>query len=112
MSQSVHVDDVNADTFADRWSKNLVGTDHIPTQAGFNLGVAEYHASEFEESNIQEHDDQEALFILSGAGEIQIGDEVHTAQPGVAFYIPAHTRHVARRTGDAPLRLVYTHGAV
>ena len=112
MSKSVHVDDVAAATFADRWSKNLVGTDDIPTLAGFNLGVAEYHAEAFEESNIQEHDDQEALFILSGEGEIQIGDEIHTVRPGAALYIPAHTRHVARRTGDTPLRLVYTHGAV
>ena len=112
MSKSVHVDDIDAATFADRWSKNLVGTDEIPTLAGFNLGVAEYHASEFEESNIQEHGDQEALFILSGEGEIQIGNEVHSARPGAAFYIPAHTRHVARRIGKSPLRLVYTHGAV
>lgn len=112
MSKSVHVDDVDAAAFADRWSKNLVGTDEIPTLAGFNLGVAEYHATEFEEGNIQEHDDQEALFILSGEGEIRIGDEIHKAQPGSAFYIPAHIQHAARRTGELPLRLVYTHGAV
>ncbi|MDP6038089.1 MAG: cupin domain-containing protein [Candidatus Latescibacteria bacterium] len=112
MLKSVHVDDVDASTFADRWSKNLVGTDEIPTLAGFNLGVAEYHATDFEDDNIQEHDDQEALFVLSGEGEIQIGDAVYPARPGAAFYIPAHTPHAARRTGEAPLRLIYTHGAV
>ena len=109
---SIHVDAVDASTFADRWSKNLVGTDEMPTQAGFNLGVAEYHAKTFEPDNVQEHDDQEALFILSGEGEVQIGDQVHVAKPGTAFYVPPHTKHCARSIGDAPLRLVYTHGAV
>lgn len=109
---SIHVDEVQASNFADRWSKNLVGTENMPTQAGFNLGIAEYHASEFEPENIQEHDDQEALFVLSGEGEIQIGDTLHFAKPGTAFYVPPHTPHCARRTGETPLRLVYTHGAV
>jgi mannose-6-phosphate isomerase-like protein (cupin superfamily) len=109
---SIHVDTVDAATFADRWSKNLVGTDGIPTQAGFNLGVAEYHASAFEPGNIQTHDDQEALYVLEGEGEIQIGDVVHVVKPGTALYVPPHTSHCARRTGEAPLRLVYTHGAV
>ena len=112
MANSIVADSVDASHFADRWSKNLVGSDQIPTVAGFNLGMAEYHAAEFEDDNIQEHDDQEALFILSGEGEIKIGDEVHVARPGTALYVPPHTPHAARRTGDAPLRLIYTHGAV
>lgn len=109
---SIHVDTVDATTFADRWSKNLVGTDEMPTQAGFNLGVAEYHATTFEPENVQEHDDQEALYILRGEGEIQIGDVVHAVTPGTALFVPPHTAHCARCTGDGPLRLVYTHGAV
>ncbi|MBT3604687.1 MAG: cupin domain-containing protein [Candidatus Latescibacteria bacterium] len=109
---SVREDEITPATFADRWGKNLIGTNDIPTQAGFNLGVAEYHATEFEPGNIQEHDDQEALYILSGEGEIQIGDDVHVVNPGTALYVPPHTRHCARCTGGVPLRLVYTHGAV
>lgn len=109
---SIHVDQVNAAQFADRWSKNLVGTDDIPTKAGFNLGVAEYHTTTFEPQNVQKHDDQEALYILSGEGEVQIGDELHAVKPGTALYVPPHTSHCARSTGDVPLRLVYTHGAV
>ena len=112
MSNSVVADAVEASEFEDRWSKNLVGTDEIPTLAGFNLGMAEYHATDFEDENIQEHDDQEALFILNGEGEVKIGDEVHIAVPGTALYVPPHTPHAARRTGEAPLRLIYTHGAV
>jgi hypothetical protein len=50
---SIHVDKVDAAHFADRWSKNLVGTDQVPTQAGFNLGIAEYHAKSFEPTNVQ-----------------------------------------------------------
>jgi mannose-6-phosphate isomerase-like protein (cupin superfamily) len=109
---SIHVDKVDAAHFADRWSKNLVGTDQVPTQAGFNLGIAEYHAKSFEPTNVQKHDDQEALYVLSGEGEVKIGDVVHTVVPGTALYVPPHTAHCARSTGDVPLRLVYAHGAV
>lgn len=109
---SVHVDDVAESSFADRWSKNLVGSEDIPTGAGFNLGVAEYHLSTFETENIQKHDDQEALYILEGEGEVMIGDQVHAVKPGSALYVPPHTPHCARKTSAKPLRLVYAHGAV
>ena len=105
-----HEDDVKPSHYQDRWSKDLIGSSELPTLAGFNLGVAEYHATDFE--NLQVHDDQEALYVVSGKGEVKIGEEVYRAHPGTALYVPPHTQHATRRTGDAPVRLVYTHGAV
>ena len=106
----IHEDDVKATHYDDRWSKDLIGGRAIPTRAGFNLGVAEYHATDF--GNVQVHDDQEALYVLSGEGEVKIGDAVYPVRPGTALYVPPHTPHAARRVGDAPVRLVYAHGAV
>ena len=108
--RNLHEEEAEATQFADRWSKDLIGTDAVPTQAGFNLGVAEYSATDF--ANLQVHDDQEALYILSGEGEVKIGDAVYPARPGTALYVPPHTAHASRRTGEASLKLVYTHGAV
>jgi len=96
--------------FADRWSKNLVGGGACETTSGFNLGVASYHANEF--GDAQTHDDQEAVYVVSGAGEMLLADEVIQIEPGMAAYVPPGTPHATRRTGDEPVKVVYSHGAI
>ena len=108
--RAVHEDDVAKDVHADRWSKDLVGTEAVPTTSGFSIGVAEYTETEFGE--MQVHDDQEAVYCVSGVGEIAIGGEVHAVRPGFAAYIPPGTAHATRRTVDGPVKVVYSHGAM
>ena len=110
MSHHVHEDSIEKEQCADRWSKDLIGTEQIPTTNGFCLGVADYSRSEFGE--IQIHDDQEALYVVSGVGEVMIGETVHQVRPGNALYVPPKTKHATRRTADAPVKVIYTHGAV
>lgn len=105
-----HEDDVAREVHPDRWSKDLVGTDAIRTTSGFSLGVAVYTETEFGEH--QRHDDQEAVYVVSGAGEILIGDEVHPVRPGSAAYIAPGVVHATRRTGKEPVKVVYAHGAI
>ena len=106
----VHEDDVEREEHSDRWSKNLVGTDDIVTTSGFNLGVASYHAEEFGE--VQTHNDQEAVYVVSGAGEIRLGESVIPVRPGVAISVPPGMPHATRRTGPDPVKVVYSHGAI
>jgi len=106
----VHEDDFTAQQYPDRWSKDLIGTGDIATTNGFNLGCAEYHATDFDA--VQVHDDQEALYVVSGVGEIKLDDEVLPLEPGTAVYVGPGVSHSTRRTGDAPVKVVYTHGAV
>ena len=96
--------------FPDRWSKDLIGGPEVPTTSGFNLGVASYHATEFGEPQV--HDDQEALYVILGQGEIMLDEEVYPVQAGTAVFVPPGTRHATRRTGPEPVKVVYTHGAV
>ena len=96
--------------FPDRWSKDLIGGGEIPTTSGFNLGVASYQTTEFGEPQV--HDDQEALYVILGQGEIMLDDEVFPVQTGTAVLVPPGTRHATRRTGPEPVKVVYTHGAV
>lgn len=96
--------------FPDRWSKDLVGTDDLPTTAGFNLGRACYTATEFGAPQV--HADQEAVFVISGIGEMRVADEVLVLEPGVAVYVGPGVAHCARRTTDVPVQVVYCHGAV
>ena len=105
-----HEDEIEKEICADRWSKGLVGTDEIPTTSGFSIGVAVYTEAEFGER--QRHDDQEAVYVVSGVGEILIGERTHPVGPGTAAYIGPGVVHATRRTGDEPVKLVYAHGAV
>ena len=112
MSEAKHVDQsaIPASHFEDRYSIDLVGGDDIPTTSGFNVGVAWYILGEF--GTPQVHDDQEAVYVVSGEGELRVGDEIVALKPGVAVYVPADTPHCGRRTGAVPVQIVYAHGAV
>ena len=106
----VHEDDVPREICSDRWSKDLVGTDAVPTTSGFSIGVACYTETEFGERQV--HEDQEAVYVISGVGEILIGKKVYPVKPGCAAGIPPKTVHATRRTGDQPVKVVYAHGAI
>ena len=110
LPQMVHEEQIQKSVYPDRWSKDLIGGDPIPTTSGFNIGVAEYHTTEF--GPLQTHDDQEAVYVVSGVGKIRLGDEVHEIRPGSAVYIPPGTKHATRRTSEIPVKVVYAHGAV
>jgi mannose-6-phosphate isomerase-like protein (cupin superfamily) len=104
------VDDADVSQYDDRRSADLVGTAAIPTTSGFNVGVAWYTAEEF--GTPQVHEDQEAVFVISGVGELRVGDDVVPLRPGTAVYVPPGTAHGGRRTSDEPVMVVYSHGAV
>ena len=105
---SVHESEVARKDYADRWSKDLIGGAQAKTTSGFSIGVAEYHAGEFGE--LQVHDDQEALYVVSGIGQVRVGEEVFEVQPGSAVYVAPGTPHATRRTAAAPVRVFYAHG--
>ncbi len=48
----------------------------------------------------------EALYILSGSGEMTIGDRQLTIGPGVVAYVPENTLHDLRPAGTTPLRAI------
>jgi mannose-6-phosphate isomerase-like protein (cupin superfamily) len=111
MSGMVHENDVPKEKAADRWSKDLIGGGSlVKTTSGFNLGVAEYFVEEFGPRQV--HEDQEAVYVVSGVGEITVSGTVHQVSPGTAVYIPPRAPHATRRTGKDPVKVVYTHGAI
>jgi mannose-6-phosphate isomerase-like protein (cupin superfamily) len=107
---SVHESEIARQNHADRWSKDLIGGPEAPTTSGFSLGLAEYHQPEFGE--MQVHDDQEALVVISGVGQVTVAGEVIDVRPGSAVYVPPGAAHATRRTGADPVCLIYAHGAV
>ena len=105
--QPIHEDEVTASEYPDRSSKDLVTAESGAT-GGFNLGVAVYTSETF--GALQVHDDQEAVYVISGVGEIKLGDKTFPVRPGSAAYIPRGTPHATRRTDSEPVKVVYSHG--
>jgi len=103
----VHETGIAASYHPDRWSKDLVNAAR-GASAGFSLGVALYTSDKFGE--LQVHDDQEAVYVVSGVGEITIGGKLFPVRPGSAAYIPKGTPHATRRTSDEPVKVIYAHG--
>ena len=103
----IHEDEIAPSEYSDRWSKDLV-TAECGATSGFNLGVALYTSEAF--GPLQVHDDQEAVYVVSGIGEIKLGDKIYPVRPGSAAYIPRGTPHATRRTTQEPVKVVYTHG--
>ena len=48
----------------------------------------------------------ECFFVIDGAFEIRIGDEVHALQAGGFAYVPRGTVHNFRNTADTPSRVL------
>ena len=111
MAGCVHENDIRAEKHPDRRSKDLIGgSSPVKTASGFSIGVAEYFLDDF--GPLQVHDDQEAAYIVSGVGEMTGAGETVPLKPGTAVSIPPGAPHATRKTGPAPVKLVYAHGAV
>ena len=100
-----HISDNRPMTFSDRRSVGLIGSETIPTTSDFSVGVAWYTGEEFGEPQV--HDDQEALYVVSGTGELRLKDRIVALMPGTAVYIPPGTPHGGRRTTDEPVVVVW-----
>jgi uncharacterized cupin superfamily protein len=48
---------------------------------------------------------EEVIFILSGKGEIKIGQEISSMNPGDAIYLPTGIGHIIRNTGKEVMRM-------
>ncbi len=48
---------------------------------------------------------EEVIFILSGKGEIKIGEEIFPMKPGDAIYLPTGVGHLIRNTGKEMMRM-------
>ena len=56
------------------------------------------------------HDDHDQfLAIVSGEGEVLLGETERPLGSGQLVFVPAGTRHDVRNTGDGPMRIVTTY---
>jgi len=54
---------------------------------------------------------EEIYYILSGTGEMTVGEETEKVSAGDAVYIPANNIHTLKNTGSEPMKILLVCGA-
>lgn len=94
---------------ARRWTRNLAGG-ASPIQAqNFACGfvVLEAQGGQVPWHN---HEQEEVYFIVSGEGEVCLGEERREIKKGQAVYIPSEIFHQLTNTGQEPMEMIYIYG--
>lgn len=93
---------------ARRWTRNLVGG-ASPVQAkNFAMGyvVLEPNGGQVPWHNQEQ---EEIYFIVSGTGEVCLGEERREVSSGQVVYIPPSIFHQLTNTGDEPMTMIYAY---
>jgi len=94
---------------ARRRTQNLVGGPSPIQTKNFCMG---YVTLEPNGGQVPWHDQEseEVYFVISGRGEMCIGDERRELRDGQAVNIPPGSFHQITNIGDAPLTMLYCYG--
>ena len=57
-------------------------------------------------SSFEKHCHEHAVVVITGKGEVRLGNELHPIEPFDAVHVPPMTPHQFRNTGDEPLRFL------
>jgi quercetin dioxygenase-like cupin family protein/DNA-binding XRE family transcriptional regulator len=52
------------------------------------------------------HDGQEFIYVLEGAMEVRLGEEVHVLEPGDSIYYDSTVPHLVKNHGSGPARIL------
>ncbi len=94
---------------ARRRTQNLVGGASPIQATNFSLG---YVTLEPRGGQVPWHnqEQEEIYFVVSGTGQMCLGEECQELNGGEAVYIPAGVFHQLTNVGDEPLVMIYCYG--
>ncbi len=101
------IKDIAPKIFDDRWVKFAFGPQGYIDSKSLNLGIV--HFSKDKISLNHSHDVEEALYVLSGKGQIKIADRIEDIKKGDFIFIPKETDHqiISR---EIPVRILFIFG--
>jgi quercetin dioxygenase-like cupin family protein len=100
----VHVDEVEGIKLPGRVWKRLISPEHGPSK-NMVLGVVVFPPGS--DPGIHSHEgEEEIIYVLSGRGEIKVGDKVMPLEPGVAVFTEPGLEHGVRNSGEVELILI------
>lgn len=94
---------------ARRLTQNLVGGASPIQATNFSMG---YVTLEPEGGQVPWHnqEQEEVYFVVSGTGQMCLGEEMQELKAGEAVYIPSGVFHQLTNTGTEPLIMIYCYG--
>ena len=94
---------------ARRRTRNLVGGVSPIQATNFSMGwvVLEPNGGQVPWHNQEQ---EEVYFVVTGTGEMCLGEEKREVSTGQAAYIPSGVFHQLTNIGDTPLTMIYVYG--
>jgi len=105
--QVINIDDVPVGKITGREIRDIYNKENTG-EAGLSLRVTDVMPGETTYPAHIHRENEEIIFILSGTGDIKIGDTVFPLKPNDAIFIPGGESHIIRNTGDDAMRMVCT----
>ena len=97
--------DINKKIFNDRWVKFAFGPQGKIRTKQLNLGITRF--SENKDSKTHKHNIDEALFILSGNGEVKVGNEIYKVKENDFIYVPKNTNHTITTSNRSKIKILF-----
>ena len=105
-----NLEEVKREDFCWGWIRWLMN-DQVDPDAQQTVGVVQIDAGQRNPTHCHPNC-EELLYVISGACEHALGDEVITMRQGDMIRIPAGVPHYARTVGDQPVQaiIIYSTG--
>lgn len=77
-----------------------------PDDGAVNFSMRFFEVPPMRSSANEAHEEQHQVFIMTGEGEVLMGEEWHPFGTGDVVFVPGGEQHCFRNTGDDVLRFV------
>ena len=105
MKQIFNEKDIKKKIFDDRWVKFAFGSEGIIKTESLNMGITEF--SKEKTSLAHKHAVDEALYIISGRGSVEVDGETHSIKTGDYIYVPRGSSHTIITDKNSKLRIFF-----
>jgi len=105
--QVININDVPVGKITGREIRNIFNKENTG-DAGISLRITDVMPGKVTYPGHLHRESQEIITILSGTGDIKIGDTVFPLKANDAIFIPEGESHLIRNTGDNVMRMVCT----
>jgi quercetin dioxygenase-like cupin family protein len=104
----IHLDEIAPSVFpTGRKTKVMIGSGSPVQAERFVMGRVEIEPGG--KVPMHSHEQEEVYYIVSGKGDIQLGQEQSPVHEGCAVYIPPNVEHELRNTGTAHMVMIFVY---
>lgn len=100
----VNIDEVPVGKITGREIRDLISAQTVGSK-GISLRITDVLPQATSFPGHIHTESEEVILVLSGRGEIKIGDEVFPMKPGDAIWLPKGVAHLIRNVGDEVMRM-------